>query len=92
MPAGAVSSSQPGSGRRGVKGELANRLSQQMPRIAHIQVVGVPDRHASDDGELNYRYLSWLIDALGCPGRRGCEDGARGGTEAGLGWLTLASR
>lgn len=71
-----------------VEGDLATKLKQYMPRIGHIQIAGVPDRHEPDDGEVNYPYLFRLIDSLGYPGWIGCEYRPRARTEDGLGWLS----
>jgi hydroxypyruvate isomerase len=63
------------------------KLKRDMPRIGLIQIAGVPERHESDIGELNYPYLFDLIDALGYEGWIGCEYRPRAGTSAGLGWV-----
>jgi hydroxypyruvate isomerase len=70
-----------------VEGDLAVKLKRDMPRIGHIQIAGVPERHEPDIGELNYPYLFELIDSLGYDGWIGCEYRPRAGTSAGLGWL-----
>ena len=70
-----------------VEGDLAVKLKRDMPRIGHIQIAGVSERHESDIGELNYPYLFDLIDALGHEGWIGCEYRPRAGTSAGLGWV-----
>ncbi|MGF6753426.1 2-oxo-tetronate isomerase [Paraburkholderia sp. GAS42] len=70
-----------------VEGDLAVKLKRDMPRIGHIQIAGVPERHEPDIGELNYPYLFELIDSLGYEGWIGCEYRPRAGTSDGLGWL-----
>ncbi|BCG04558.1 hypothetical protein PPGU19_091260 (plasmid) [Paraburkholderia sp. PGU19] len=70
-----------------VEGDLAVKLKCDMPRIGHIQIAGVPERHESDIGELNYPDLFDLIDARGREGWIGCEYRPRAGTSAGLGWV-----
>jgi 2-dehydrotetronate isomerase len=70
-----------------VEGDLAVKLKRDMPRIGHIQIAGVPERHEPDTGEVNYPYLFDLIDSLGYEGWIGCEYRPRAGTSAGLGWL-----
>jgi len=70
-----------------VEGDLAVKLKRDMPRIGHIQIAGVPERHEPDIGELNYPYLFEQIDSLGYDGWIGCEYRPRAGTSAGLGWL-----
>lgn len=71
-----------------VEGDLATRLRRDMPRIGHIQVAGVPERHEPDTGEVNYTYLLGVIQELGYAGWIGCEYRPAGATSAGLGWLT----
>jgi hydroxypyruvate isomerase len=70
-----------------VEGDLAVKLKRDMPRIGHIQIAGVPERHEPDIGEVNYPYLFELIDSLGYEDWIGCEYRPRAGTSAGLGWL-----
>ena len=71
-----------------VEGDLTTKLRQQMPRIGHVQVASVPERHEPDDAnELNYPFLFRLLDELGYDGWVGCEYRPRAGTSAGLGWL-----
>ena len=70
-----------------VEGDLSVKLREQIARIGHIQVAGVPDRHEPDEGEVNYPYLFRLVDELGYSGWIGCEYRPRAGTSAGLGWL-----
>ncbi|MBP0590533.1 hydroxypyruvate isomerase family protein [Paraburkholderia sp. LEh10] len=70
-----------------VEGDLAMKLKRDMPRIGHIQIAGVPERHEPDLGEVNYPYLFALIDELGYEGWIGCEYRPRAGTSAGLGWI-----
>jgi hydroxypyruvate isomerase len=70
-----------------VEGDLSVKLREQIARIGHIQVAGVPERHEPDEGELNYPYLFRLVDELGYSGWIGCEYRPRAGTSAGLGWL-----
>lgn len=74
------------------EGDVATKLRQYLPtgRVGHIQIAGVPERHEPDTGELNYRYLFDVIDALGYTGWVGCEYRPRAGTRAGLGWLAAA--
>ena len=48
-----------------VEGDLSVKLREQIARIGHIQVAGVPDRHEPDEGKVNYPYLFRLVDELG---------------------------
>lgn len=68
------------------EGDLTRRLERLLPRIAHIQIAGVPDRNEPDRGELNYRWLLGRLDGLDYAGWVGCEYRPAGDTEAGLGW------
>jgi 2-dehydrotetronate isomerase len=69
-----------------VAGDLARHIRELMPRIAHVQIAGVPERHEPDRGEVNYAYLLDLLDELGYDGWVGCEYRPAAGTRAGLGW------
>ncbi|HSF94011.1 MAG TPA: 2-oxo-tetronate isomerase [Thermohalobaculum sp.] len=73
-----------------MEGDLTRRLERLMPRIAHIQIAGVPDRHEPDGGEVNYPHLFAEIDRLGYDGYVGCEYRPKGRTEDGLGWFQAA--
>lgn len=71
------------------EGDVASKLRQYLPtgRVGHIQIAGVPERHEPDVGELNYRYLFSVMDALGYSGWVGCEYRPRQDTSQGLGWM-----
>ena len=71
-----------------VEGDGAMKLRQYLPSggVGHLQIAGVPERQEPGAGELNYRYLLPLIDALGYDGWVGCEYRPRAGTTQGLGW------
>ncbi len=73
------------------EGDLTRRLERLMPRIAHIQIAGVPDRHEPDTGEVDYRHLFGVLDRLGYDGYVGCEYRPAGRTEDGLGWFRRAT-
>jgi hydroxypyruvate isomerase len=73
-----------------MEGDLTRRLECLMPRIAHIQIAGVPDRHEPDLGEVNYPHLFGVLDRLGYDGFVGCEYRPAGRTEAGLEWFRVA--
>jgi hydroxypyruvate isomerase len=70
-----------------MEGELAKTLERLMPRIAHIQIAGNPNRTEPDQGEINYAYLFALIDRLGYTGWIGAEYKPAKTTTEGLGWL-----
>ena len=67
-------------------GDLAGHIRRLLPRIAHVQIAGVPERHEPDRGEVNYPYLLELLDTLGYEGWVGCEYRPAQATLAGLGW------
>ena len=69
-----------------VEGDVASRLRQYLPHIAHAQIAGAPDRQEPDRGELHYPYLLQLLDDLGDTGWVGCEYRPRAGTSKGLHW------
>ena len=69
-----------------VEGDVAEKICQNIARIAHFQIAGVPERFEPDTGEVNYPYLFDLIDGLGFTGWIGCEYRPKGDTAAGLGW------
>lgn len=70
------------------EGDISAKLRANLDEIGHIQIASAPDRHEPDEGELDYRHLFPLIDALGYRGWVGCEYNPRGRTQDGLGWLT----
>ncbi len=73
-------------------GDVSRRIERLFPRIGHVQIAGVPERHEPDTGEVNYPAVFRLLDRLGYAGWVGCEyrparGASPGGTSAGLGWL-----
>jgi hydroxypyruvate isomerase len=70
-----------------VEGDVATKLRQLLPRVGHVQIAGVPDRHEPDAGELNNDYLLGLLDELAYTGWVGCEYRPAGRTVDGLGWF-----
>ena len=71
-----------------VEGDLASKIRQYLPGVAHVQVAGVPGRNEPDTGEVNYPYLFGLLDELGYAGWIGCEYRPRAGTSEGLAWAS----
>ena len=71
-----------------MEGHLAETLREQMPRLQHVQIAGVPGRHEPDVGEINYPFIFDLLDELGYQGWIGCEYRPRTTTLAGLGWAS----
>ncbi|MGH8687362.1 MAG: 2-oxo-tetronate isomerase [Burkholderiales bacterium] len=69
-----------------VEGDLAKTLERLLPRIGHVQLADVPDRHEPGTGEINYEFLLAQIDRLGYRGWIGCEYIPRGDTREGLAW------
>jgi len=75
-----------------MEGDLSMNIERYLPRAAHVQIAGVPQRHEPDVGEINYPALFPLLDRLGYAGWVGYEyrparGAVPGGTSAGLGWL-----
>ena len=70
-----------------MEGDLTKRIEALLPRVGHMQVAGVPERHEPDVGEINYPYVFNLLDRLGYVGYVGCEYRPRARTENGLGWF-----
>ena len=75
-----------------MEGELAKTIERLLPRIAHIQIAGNPNRTEPDQGEINYPYLFTLIDKLGYTGWIGAEYKPAKTTGEGLGWLKQGSK
>jgi hydroxypyruvate isomerase len=78
-----------------MEGDLSVNVERYLPRAAHVQIAGVPQRHEPDIGEISYPALFALLDRLGYGGWVGCEyrparGAVAGGTSAGLGWLRRA--
>ena len=71
-----------------VEGDLARTIEQLLPRIGHMQLADVPDRHEPGTGEINFEFLLAEIDRLGYKGWMGCEYIPKGDTEQGLVWAT----
>jgi hydroxypyruvate isomerase len=69
-----------------VEGDLAKTIERLLPRIGHLQLADVPDRHEPGTGEINFDFLLAHIDRLGYQGWIGCEYLAKGDTVAGLAW------
>lgn len=69
-----------------VEGDLAKTIERLLPRIGHLQLADVPDRHEPGTGEINFDFLLAHIDRLGYPGWIGCEYLPKGDTVTGLAW------
>jgi hydroxypyruvate isomerase len=69
-----------------VEGDLAKTIERLLPRIGHLQIADVPDRHEPGTGEINFGYLLPLIDRLGYQGWVGAEYIPKGDTVQGLSW------
>jgi hydroxypyruvate isomerase len=69
-----------------VEGDLARTLERLLPRIGHMQLADVPERHEPGTGEINFDFLLAHIDRLGYQGWMGCEYIPKGDTVAGLTW------
>jgi hydroxypyruvate isomerase len=69
-----------------VEGDLAKTIERLLPRIGHMQLADVPDRHEPGTGEINYGFLLAHIDRLGYDGWIGCEYIPKADTREGLAW------
>jgi len=69
-----------------MEGDLARTIERLLPRIGHMQLADVPDRHEPGSGEINFPFLLAHIDRLGYAGWIGCEYNPRGDTVEGLKW------
>jgi len=69
-----------------MEGDLAKSVERLLPRIGHLQIADVPDRHEPGSGEINFDFLLRHLDAIGYSGWVGCEYNPRGGTVEGLKW------
>ena len=70
-----------------MEGDLANTLSANLEKIAHIQIADNPGRHEPGTGEIHFDFLLNHLDRIGYRGWVGCEYKPATTTEAGLGWL-----
>jgi hydroxypyruvate isomerase len=69
-----------------MEGNLAQTVERLLPRIGHIQLADVPDRHEPGTGEINFDFLLAHLDAIGYSGWVGCEYNPKGDTVEGLKW------
>ncbi|MBI2961707.1 MAG: TIM barrel protein, partial [Betaproteobacteria bacterium] len=69
-----------------VEGDLAKTVERLLPRIGHMQLADVPDRHEPGTGEINFEFLLAHLDRLGYEGWIGCEYNPIGDTDQGLTW------
>jgi hydroxypyruvate isomerase len=71
-----------------MEGDLARTIERLLPRIGHMQLADVPERHEPGTGEINYPFLLAHIDRIGYAGWIGCEYNPLGDTVQGLRWAT----
>ncbi len=69
-----------------VEGDLARTMERLLPRIGHMQIADVPDRHEPGTGELNFGFLLAHMDRIGYRGWVGAEYIPAGDTVTGLTW------
>lgn len=69
-----------------MEGDLAKTIERLLPRIGHMQIADVPDRHEPGTGEINFPWLLGHIDRLGYKGAIGCEYNPTADTLSGLAW------
>ncbi len=70
-----------------MEGDISRRLAAHQPIIGHIQIASVPDRGTPDHGELDYRHIYGVLDALGWDRPLGAEYKPQSPTDQTLGWL-----
>lgn len=70
-----------------IHGDIAKRLTRQMPWVGHVQIANPPDRREPGKGEIDYRYMFERLDALGYDGWVGCEYRPEGSTVESLSWI-----
>ena len=69
-----------------MEGDLARSIERLLPRIGHLQLADVPDRHEPGTGEVNFDFLLRHVDRIGYTGWIGCEYNPLGNTVEGLAW------
>jgi hydroxypyruvate isomerase len=69
-----------------MEGDLAKTIERLLPKIGHMQLADVPDRHEPGTGEINFPWLLGHIDRIGYKDWIGCEYNPLGETVAGLTW------
>jgi hydroxypyruvate isomerase len=69
-----------------MEGDLARTIERLLPRIGHIQLADVPDRHEPGTGEIHYDFLLGHLDRIGYAGWVGCEYNPIADTVEGLKW------
>jgi hydroxypyruvate isomerase len=69
-----------------MEGDLACTIERLLPRIGHIQLADVPERHEPGTGEIDFRFLLRHLDRIGYSGWVGCEYNPSGDTLASLTW------
>jgi len=69
-----------------MEGDLARTIERLLPRIGHMQLADVPDRHEPGTGEIHFDFLLRHIDRIGYAGWMGCEYNPKGDTNEGLAW------
>jgi len=70
-----------------MEGNLTKTISNNLSRIAHIQIADNPGRHEPGTGEINFTNLFSSINEAGYDGWIGCEYIPAGKTEDGLQWI-----
>ena len=51
-----------------MEGDLLNHIRRNLDVIGHVHSAGVPGRHELYNGEVDYRFLTRQLDALGYQG------------------------
>jgi hydroxypyruvate isomerase len=69
-----------------MEGDLAASIERVLPRIGHMQLADVPQRHEPGTGEINFPFLLAHLDRIGYRAWIGCEYNPIGDTLEGLKW------
>lgn len=69
-----------------MEGDLIRTITENLPRIAHMQLADNPGRHEPGTGEIHFPNLLKAIDEAGYNGWVGCEYRPQNNTLNGLSW------
>jgi len=75
-----------------MEGNLINTLTENLDKIAHIQIADVPGRNEPGTGEINFPNLFKALDAVGYSGYISLEYNPSGQTVDGLHWLSQTDK
>ncbi|WP_241525725.1 TIM barrel protein, partial [Pseudophaeobacter leonis] len=70
------------------EGDVIAQLKQLLPITGHIQFASVPDRGTPDHGDVDYRAVFSMLDAMGWGIPLGAEYKPQSETDASLAWMS----